>query len=452
MKKFLLLLVDIATLYGALVLTLAIRYHAGFAYQYRLHLVPFTIIFALWILAFYISNLYDQRLWRNTVHFMSALLRAGLFAVGFSVAFFYLIPIYGITPKTNLFLFILVFGILEVAVRAIFNSLIETRFRKPIAIVGINPQSIELAQHITLHPQLGYEVRYFVDITPVGRADEDLAGLNITQGTDTLAHAIQHRQIEAVIISPEAYQHQDIIDLFYKSLEYRISFYNLASFYEKVTGKVPLGAINQIWFLENISEGSRNIYEVAKRAGDVVLACILGAAFLVMFPFIAMAIAVDSPGPVFYKQKRLGRAAKPFDMLKLRTMRPDAEKATGAVWTKENDPRITRVGRLLRKSRIDELPQVWNVLKGELSFVGPRTERPEFHDTLKQEIPFYEERYLITPGLTGLSQLYFGYGASITDAAQKLQYDLYYIKNRSLILDIGVLLKTINLVVRGGGR
>ena len=132
-------------------------------------------------------------------------------------------------------------------------------------------------------------------------------------------------------------------------------------------------------------------------------------------------------------------------------MRPNAEEGTGAVWTQENDPRITSIGKFLRTTRLDEFPQLWSVLKGEMSFVGPRAERPEFHDTLKTNIPFYEERYLIKPGLAGVSQLHL-YGASVSDAAEKLQYDLYYIKNRSLMLDLGIILKTTALVLRAGGR
>ena len=133
-------------------------------------------------------------------------------------------------------------------------------------------------------------------------------------------------------------------------------------------------------------------------------------------------------------------------------MTRDAEKETGAIWAQENDSRTTRLGKLLRKTRIDELPQLWNILRGEMSFVGPRAERPEFHDELKTSVPFYEERYIIKPGLTGWAQINYRYGSSVADAAEKLQYDLYYIKNRSLILDLGVVLKTINIAMRQEGR
>jgi exopolysaccharide biosynthesis polyprenyl glycosylphosphotransferase len=451
MKRFMLVIVDIASFWGALLITLAIRYSEEFSQQYGLHAAPFAILAILWMLVFYIDNLYEARYLRNNADFYSNLFTTNIIAGVMALAFFYLIPFFQITPKTNLFIFIGIFSLVSAGTRSLYNSLVETRFKKRAAIVGVSSQCLELARFMQNNPQLGYELQYVVDIAE-GADDKIIENIPLISGTHNLRQAIQKDHLDAVILSPEAYQAQHIIDVLFKALEYQVNFYNLASFYEKLTGKIPLAAINQVWFLENITEGTRKLYEIGKRTADFFLAFILGIIFVALFPMIALAIKLDSSGPIFYTQKRLGRAGTIFDILKLRTMRPDAEKLTGAVWTTQNDPRITRVGRFLRKTRIDELPQVINVLKGELSFVGPRTERPEFHETLKKEIPFYEERYLIKPGLTGLSQLYFGYGASVQDAAEKLQYDLYYIKNRSLMLDVGILLKTINLIIRGGGR
>ena len=193
-------------------------------------------------------------------------------------------------------------------------------------------------------------------------------------------------------------------------------------------------------------------YETAKRFMDAVFAAILGTISLVFYPFLILAVKLNSRGPVFYKQKRIGQIGKTFEMLKFRTMRQDAEQLTGAVWAADNDPRATRVGGFLRKTRLDELPQLWNIIKGEMSFVGPRAERPEFHEILKKEIPFYEERYLIKPGLSGWAQINFRYGSSVKDAAEKLQYDLYYIKNRSLFLDLGIALKTARIALQQSGK
>jgi len=164
----------------------------------------------------------------------------------------------------------------------------------------------------------------------------------------------------------------------------------------------------------------------------------------------AILIKLDSPGPVFYRQERVGKNGKPFTLMKFRSMVVDAEKG-GPVWASTSDDRATRVGRIIRKIRIDEIPQFWSILRGEMSFVGPRPERPHFVSQLAQEIPYYEQRHLIAPGLTGWAQIKYPYGASIEDARQKLQYDLYYIKNQSLVLDAIILFETIKIIIFGRG-
>lgn len=448
MKRTSLLILDIASFWAALLLTLSIRYSENFSQQYDLHALPFGILAVLWFGVFYINNLYDPATLRNNAYFYSRLMVSNMIAGAVATTFFYLIPFFQITPKTNLFIFIGIFTTVILAIRSLFNGTIETRFKKHVAIVGASAQALELARHLRNNPQLGFRLMYVVDIRESLEAPQDVPVRSIRD----LESDIRGQRLEAVIVSPETYQVQEVVDFLFKSLEHRVNFYNLASFYEKVTGKVPLGAINQIWFLENITEETRKAYELMKRAFDIVLAAFLGIVFLVFLPFIALAIKLTSAGPVFYRQKRLGRAGRLFEMIKLRTMYSDAEKMSGAVWASENDPRITPIGRFLRKTRLDEVPQVWNILKGDMSFVGPRSERPEFSQMLTKEVPFYEERYLIKPGATGWAQLQKSYYSSVTDTAEKLQYDLYYIKNRSLILDVGILLKTLNLIIRGGGR
>ena len=188
---------------------------------------------------------------------------------------------------------------------------------------------------------------------------------------------------------------------------------------------VLLGSINQIWFLENLGEARKKTFEIAKRVGDLILAAIFGVVSLIFYPFIILLIKVSSSGPILYRQERVGQAGKTFEIIKFRTMIKNAEQKTGAVWAIDNDPRVTAVGRFLRKTRLDEIPQLWNILRGEMSFVGPRAERPEFHELLQKNVPFYEERYLIKPGLTGWAQINFRYGSSVEDAEEKLKYDLY---------------------------
>jgi exopolysaccharide biosynthesis polyprenyl glycosylphosphotransferase len=167
-------------------------------------------------------------------------------------------------------------------------------------------------------------------------------------------------------------------------------------------------------------------------------------------PLIALAVRLDSPGPVFFRQERVGKGEQPFTLIKFRTMRNDAEK-NGAVWACKDDPRVTKVGHILRKTRLDEIPQLFNVLKGDMSFVGPRPERPEFVETLKEKIPYYSKRHFVKPGVTGWAQVRYPYGASVEDSLEKLRYDLYYIKNFSIFLDILIILETIKVVLFGRG-
>lgn len=436
MRKVILLLLDIAILYGSLLIMLAIRYDKTFADQYSVHLFPFSIIFLIWLVVFYIGNLYDPRSLRNGIFFYSRLFEAVAVSTAISASFFYLIPFFGITPKTNLALFILIFSGLAFIFRSLFNGVVETKFKKLTLIVGKNNQTQELAAFIQENPQLGYMLSKVVDPANI----------------DDLSESVRTQNLDTIVISPEAYHLSQITNIFYKSLGRKINFYSLATFYERLTGRVPLDAIDQVWFLENLSEGSMKAYEVLKRIGDVVFGLIFGGLSLALYPFIIILMQLDSPGPIFYRQTRIGRLGKPFQLIKFRNMIPNAEAKTGAVWAGDNDPRITRVGGFLRKTRLDEIPQFWTIVKGDMSLVGPRAERPEFHDLLKKEIPFYEERYLIKPGLSGWAQINYHYGSSISDAAEKLKYDLYYIKNRSFILDLGIILKTIRTALSQAGK
>jgi sugar transferase (PEP-CTERM system associated) len=225
------------------------------------------------------------------------------------------------------------------------------------------------------------------------------------------------------------------------------------SFYEKMTGKLLLENITPSWFI--FSDGFRITAHVrlVKRVSDVLFSLAGLILVLPFIPIIALAIRLDSPGPVFFRQIRVGEREKNFLLYKFRTMRQDAEKGSGAVWAQERDPRITRLGNFLRKSRIDEIPQLFNVLMGDMSLVGPRPERPEFIEKLKEVIPYYSERHFVKPGVTGWAQVRYPYGASIEDALEKLRYDLYYIKNLTISFDLMIILETVKVVLfRRGGR
>jgi len=437
-KKFILLIGDIIILYASLILALAIRYGKFDFPTFENHFTSFTIIFFVWLVVFFIHNLYDLDIAKNNTIFYSALLRATLINAGLAIAFFYFVPqifFIGIAPKTNLFLVILVFLALFWLWRNIFNKIAGTSLNINTAIIGYNPQTIELAEEIKKNPQLGYKLKLILK-------DENFKNLK-----DILVQ----EKIGMAIIAPEVYRSMDVIQNLFECLRHKIDFTNLSTFYEKFTQRVPISAINQVWFLENISQNRKGLYEFSKRVFDFLGALILLIISLPFWLFIALSIKMSSSGPVFYKQTRIGQNGKPFKLTKFRTMVKDAEKE-GPKMAQENDSRITKIGRFLRKTRIDEIPQLWNIIKGEMSFIGPRAERPEFLEELKKQIPFYQERYLIKPGLSGWAQIRHGYSSSIADNFEKIQYDLYYVKNRSLPFDLGIILKTINIVLRGGGR
>jgi sugar transferase (PEP-CTERM system associated) len=225
------------------------------------------------------------------------------------------------------------------------------------------------------------------------------------------------------------------------------------SFYEMLTGKLVVTAINPSWLI--FSEGFRTsrIRRVLKRSADLLLASIMLLTFLPLIAVIALLIKIDSKGPIIFSQERVGQNGKIYRMHKFRSMVEDAEKMSGPVWAQADDKRITRVGKIIRKLRMDELPQLWNILKGDMSFVGPRPERKHFVKELEELIPYYRERLTVKPGLSGWAQVSYRYGASVDDAVEKLNYDLFYIKNMSFLMDLMIVLRTIKIVLfRKGSR
>ena len=432
---------DVALLYFSLLISLLIRYgwSAGYLFNLQIHLAPFTIIFAVWLLVFYITNLYEIGFSKNNLQFYTALSSSVVVNALISIVFFYFVPYFRITPRTNLFIFLATYLVLLAPWRHLYNRLIAQRnLKNNTLILGFSPQSQELYDFLLANPQLGYNALGIID-TEHQTAPE------------VLENIIREKNVKTLILGPAAYKVPKIINILYNLVRLRMNFYNLSDFAERNTGRVPLGAIDQIWFLSNLDENSKRVYEFGKRMFDLLLATAIGLVFLPILPFMALAIKLDSKGNVFYRQARVGKAGETVTLIKFRTMFQDAEDKTGPVWAIENDNRTTRVGRFIRRTRIDEIPQIWNILKGEMSFVGPRPERPEFHEKLKKEIPFYEERYLIKPGLTGWAQikyrLDFRGSMTLNDVKEKIQYDLYYIKNRSFLLDMSIILKTISIIL-----
>lgn len=451
-RKIVLLLIDIAILYGALYLTLILRSFSIPSYEYvSIHLVPFSIIFIFWLFVFYLSEMYNLNYAINNRKFYYLTLRSFLICGIFSAVFFYLIPNILIEPKTNLVLFIIVYGILFFSWRNIFNWLLKDHIPKePIAIIGYSKQVEQIIIEFDKMANLGFEIKfvYLVGEANKTKIEQNLKTQFYTMDSD-LFELTQKFEITNMILAIDPSESEKLSSILIKCLPLKINFLSLQHFYENVTGKVPIDIINKTWFLENLTEGDKKIYDAFKRIFDIFVSMLILVIFIPFWIMIGLIIKLESKGEIFYKQIRIGKNDEPFVIYKFRTMRCGSDDSP----TEKNDTRITKFGSFLRKSRLDETPQVINVLNGEMSFIGPRPERPELVKVLEKQIPYYNERMLIKPGITGWDQTSNEYHSpSYEDTLEKLQYDLYYIKKRSVFLDLNIFLRTINTMLSRKGR
>lgn len=421
---------DVIILYLSLFLTLFIRYGEVTDTLRQIHFGPFTVIFTVWLIVFYIIGFYEIKELKNNAEFGK---KFGLtLSINFllAIAFFYFIPTFGITPKTNLFIFLLLFGSAAYGWRTTYNNLINAAGpTKKMLIIGYNQVAQEIADHINANPQLGYEIKFWIK--------EGLQDKNFVN----LSHIIKVNKISTIVVPAHIKKSSRAAKLIYKNLIFGIEVLDLASLYENLFQKVPLAELEEVWFLENLAK-SRKIHDAIKQPLEIIIAILVAIIALPLAALIALLIKLNSAGSAFFAQTRVGENEENFVLWKFRTMISDAEKH-GPRWAKPNDSRVTPLGKILRRSHLDELPQLLNIIRGDLSLVGPRPERPEFVKPLSEKIPYYDLRHLIKPGLTGWAQINYRYGSSLEDAYEKLQYDIYYLKNRSLWLDIIILLKTI---------
>lgn len=322
------------------------------------------------------------------------------------------------------------------------------RLRKRVLVVGVGqtaPSLVEL-QSSGARP---FTLLGFLDDEP-GVHDRLPPGTELLGKTRDLLNLVDELQPDIVVVALSdmrgAFPAGDLLESRLRGIKVE----DWPTFYEKQTGKILVTGLRPSWLI--FSEGFVNTHlaQAVKRGVDILLALVGLAVALPVMLLVALAIKLDSRGPMLFRQERVGQNGRIFVINKFRSMRADAE-AAGAVWAARNDPRITRVGRVLRKNRLDELPQLVNVLAGDMSFIGPRPERPEFVHTLRRQIPFYTERLAVKPGITGWAQVRYAYGASVEDGLEKLQYDLYYIKHLSLFLDVLILLSTVQVVLFARG-
>ncbi|MCP4424154.1 MAG: sugar transferase [Chloroflexi bacterium] len=328
----------------------------------------------------------------------------------------------------------------------VFNAL---PFQHRVLIVGGNERGKTIAKVLQQEPPTNYRVLGFVDKNPasIGKTLEELPILGSEKDLQNLVKQLRaHEIVVAIERKLEKTLFLSLVECQANGI--RVSW--MPDLFETLCRRIPIQHVDPAWALHAMQSQSpiTRLQVIIKRVLDLALLLLSLPIILFLIPFIALAIRLDSPGPIFYRQVRSGQAGQPFYIYKFRTMVTDAEKNGKAQWAKKNDPRITRVGRLLRKSRLDELPQLLNVLRGEMSIVGPRPERPEFVQKLEREIPLYRTRLLVRPGITGWAQVHYDYGNTVEDALIKLQYDFYYIRYQSLALDIYTMFRTVGVLLR----
>jgi sugar transferase (PEP-CTERM system associated) len=361
---------------------------------------------------------------------------------------FFLIP--GSTLWRSILLYAMIFSIVSLVInRILLNGILGMgAFRRRLLVLGAGNRAQRILE-LGERSDAGFVVVGFIDM---GNGEPVIEEALARSAIKNFARYVEKLNVSEVVLALEERRNalplQDLLRI--KTLGVHVN--DLSSFFERETGRIDLDSVDPSWliFSDGFSSG-RWLSSIAKRVFDVTASVILLILFGPVVALFALLVKLDSKGPAFFRQERTGLYGQPFYITKLRSMRTDAEGDGKAVWAQANDPRITRIGRFIRKTRIDELPQAWSVLKGEMSFVGPRPERPQFISELQTQIRYYNERHVVKPGITGWAQINYPYGASIDDARQKLEYDLYYAKNYTPFLDILILLQTLRVVLWADG-
>ena len=418
---------DFIAFWVSFVLLIFIRFgEKGYISAINKHIFPFFILYLSWVLIFYIFGLYNLVAIKPTIPYLKRWIMAilGSFIIG--ILLFYFIPIFGISPKTNLIIQIIGFGGLSFFFRRIIYTLFSKTITGPAILIGDSTYLSELEKTILGSPQIGLRI--------IGKFNK-MSDLNLKLEEIKNLVVIIDKNIEI--------QDQNILN-FYKE---GIDIIDTAEAYEKYLYKIPVEYIDIKFIIENVKVRRDNLYKFMTFVINIIFSITI---LIVASPFLlisAISVYLYDKGPIFYTHERVGLGGKKFKLYKIRSMNVDAEK-DGIRWsTGANDPRITPVGKIIRKLHIDEVPQMISVIKGNMSLVGPRPERPEFVEILNKEIPYYSFRHVVRPGFTGWAQIKYRYARSVDDSKEKFEYDLYYIKNKNIFLDFGIILRTIQIIL-----
>jgi len=382
-----------------------------------------------------------------------------IYLVSYVLGFIFLSVIYYLIPELllgrgvlGLSLALGLMGVLTIRVTYFGLMDGETKGRR-VLVIGAGSRSASIASLIESNNTVNrFELKGFISL-PNEAADQKLVeGDYLLPNGMPLLSLVRQYDVDEIVVGVRQRRGGELsmTELLECRLE-GINVIDLPSFYERETGRILLESVNPSWIVYSGGFNRGAIKNIIKKTLDVMVSVLLLLVFSPIMMLTTIAIKLDSRGPVFYRQQRVGECGEVFDVLKFRSMTVDAEKEGAPQWAVKNDVRVTRVGKIIRLLRIDEIPQILNVLKGEMSFVGPRPERPHFVNELTRQIPYYAARHTVKPGITGWAQVRYPYGASVDDAKHKLQYDLYYAKNHSLFLDVIILFQTVQVVLFGKG-
>jgi exopolysaccharide biosynthesis polyprenyl glycosylphosphotransferase len=389
------------------------------------HTIPFLILYLFWVLIFYIFGLYDLVMIKPTIPYLKRWIwsLASSFVIG--LLLFYFAPIFGISPKVNLFIQVVLFGIFSFIFRRSIYTIFAKTLTRPAIFIGSSPYLIELKNAIEKNPQIGLQIINHL---------QNIKEIEIGK--------IKTKDLIIILDKQSDATNYNIINLYKQGVE----IIDTAKAYEKYLFKIPVEYIDTSFIVENVNVKNDILYSIITFIINKIFSLLI---LIILSPLLLISgllIYLHDKGPIFYIQARVGLNGKIFQLYKLRSMICDSEK-DGAAWsTGSNDPRVTPIGKIIRKLHIDEIPQMINILKGDISLVGPRPERPEFVKMLDSQIPYYSFRHIIRPGFTGWAQIKYYYASTVEGSKEKFEFDLYYIKNRNIFLDFGIIIRTIQII------
>ncbi len=413
-------------------------------------LTPFLLLGPLWF--FLIFHLYDPHVAFSQERTISGLaLATGISLIPYLGLYFFATP--GSLPRVAILVFLFSITVFEFTWRMLAIRLFTLpRLQRPVLIIGAGRAGAVMLRVLTEEVPGHFRICGMIDDDPE-KLGTKMQGVPVLGSWQILQDTVTQQGISVLILAITGRIHPELFQAILDCQERGAEVIRMPALYESLLGRVPIGYLSADWLLTSFLDSVRlyDLYSPLKRLIDIFVAIVGLSIHIALFPLIALLIRLDSPGPILFRQERSGKGGHSIWIWKYRTMVQDAEPDGEARWASPSDPRVTRIGKWMRRTRLDEIPQFWNVLRGDMSLIGPRPERPEWIAQLEKQIPFYRARLLVQPGLSGWSQVNYGYVRTVEDTALKLEYDLYYIRHRSLTLDFKIFLRTLGTIVRFQG-